>query len=870
MKYMTGAEIRESYLKFFESKDHVRLPSASLIPNDPQLMFTVAGMVPFKPIFWGKVEPTYKRVATCQKCVRTNDIENVGRTPRHQTFFEMLGNFSFGDYFKREAIKWAWEYVTEYLKLPENLLWVSIYLDDDEAFSIWHEEVGISERKIVRLGKDDNWWGPAGPTGPCGPDSEIFIDRGVNDNCPDPDNCSPACNCGRFLEFWNLVFTEYNQDEEGNLVYLEKKNIDTGFGLDRAASIMQNVNTNFDTDMFIPIIDRIQDILSVKYGAQKERDVSIKVIADHARSIAFMISDGVLPSNEGRGYVLRRVLRRAVRHGSLLGYDRPFLYRIVETVASHMGDIYPELRERLSFTQEITLKEEERFLSTLENGEKRLRTMLVDKKELTGEELFTLHDTYGFPLELVKEMVEGTGVKLDREGYEAAMERQRERGRGAIGNREYLGDVQVYTELFEKTGNSVFTGYRTMRDRSAVIGLVNDGIEVFSLSQGETGEVVFFQTPFYPEKGGQVTDKGTLEGDGFMARVEYVFIPYQEMIVHRVTVERGVLTVGQKVDLVVDDSRRRAIMRNHTATHLLHASLRKVLGEHVHQSGSLVLPDRLRFDYSHFQAMSEEEIKRVEDLVNEQILQAVPVNTTEVNFTEVKEKDVMALFEEKYGDKVRVVTINDFSKELCGGTHAGNTGEIGLFKIISETSVSAGTRRIEAVTGLNSLQLVRRLFDREKHFRELLEVPEESLVQRLQNLVIDLRAKDKEIMRLKERLLSGDASKDDLRKEVEGVRVLVRRVKGAPSNVLRNSADVLLGKEGGGIVIIFNEVDDSVSFVVKVEKSLTDRFKAGEIAGKIARELGGGGGGKPEFAQAGGKDVGKLQRVINGIDEYIR
>jgi len=870
VSYMTGAEIRESYLRFFESKDHIRLPSASLIPNDPQLMFTVAGMVPFKPIFWGKVEPTHTRVTTCQKCVRTNDIDNVGRTPRHQTFFEMLGNFSFGDYFKREAIKWAWEFVTEYLKLPENRLWVSIYLDDDEAFDIWHTEVGVPDKKIVRLGKEDNWWGPAGPTGPCGPDSEIFIDRGTGENCPDPDNCSPACNCGRFLEFWNLVFTEYNQDEEGRLAFLDRKNIDTGFGLDRAASILQNVDSNFDTDMFRPIIDRIQEITSVKYGEKKTSDVSIRVIADHARSIAFMISDGILPSNEGRGYVLRRVLRRAIRHGSLLGYTRPFLYRIIETVTVNMGKIYPELVERLSFTQEMTLKEEERFLSTLENGERRLRTMLLNKKELTGDELFSLHDTYGFPLELVEEIVGESDIKLDREGFKEAMNKQRERAREALGEREYLENIDAYSRLFASTGNSKFTGYSKMIDNSTIQAILINGLEVSSIKEGETGEIVVANTPFYAQKGGQITDTGYVETKDGSARVEYVFSPYQEMIVHRVTVVKGVIVIGSEVELAVDRDRRLSTMRNHTATHLLHSALRKILGDHVHQSGSLVLPDRLRFDFSHFQSLTSEQLKEIENLVNFEIMKAVPVEVEEVDFSEIKGSDVTALFEEKYGDKVRVISIEDFSKELCGGTHVRNTGEIGLFKILSETSVAAGTRRVEAITGMASLEVLQRLSERERFLRELLEVPEDKMIERLDGLLRELKDRERFIMQLKERLLSGDSISDDRRIQIDGTNVLVRKVEGAPSNALRNASDVLLGKEGGGIVIIFNEMEDSISFVVKVQKDLTKRFNAGEIARKIAKEIGGGGGGRPDFAQAGGKEIDKLRGVIQNIDEYLR
>ncbi len=622
--------------------------------------------------------------------------------------------------------------------------------------------------------------------------------------------------------------------------------------------------------MFRPIIDRIQEITSVKYGEKKTSDVSIRVIADHARSIAFMISDGILPSNEGRGYVLRRVLRRAIRHGSLLGYTRPFLYRIIETVAVNMGKIYPELVERLSFTQEMTLKEEERFLSTLENGERRLRTMLLNKKELTGDELFSLHDTYGFPLELVEEIVGESDIKLDREGFKEAMNKQRERAREALGEREYLENIDAYSRLFASTGNSKFTGYSKMIDNSTIQAILINGLEVSSIKEGETGEIVVANTPFYAQKGGQITDTGYVETKDGSARVEYVFSPYQEMIVHRVTVVKGVIVIGSEVELAVDRDRRLSTMRNHTATHLLHSALRKILGDHVHQSGSLVLPDRLRFDFSHFQSLTSEQLKEIENLVNFEIMKAVPVEVEEVDFSEIKGSDVTALFEEKYGDKVRVISIEDFSKELCGGTHVRNTGEIGLFKILSETSVAAGTRRVEAITGMASLEVLQRLSERERFLRELLEVPEDKMIERLDGLLRELKDRERFIMQLKERLLSGDSISDDRRIQIDGTNVLVRKVEGAPSNALRNASDVLLGKEGGGIVIIFNEMEDSISFVVKVQKDLTKRFNAGEIARKIAKEIGGGGGGRPDFAQAGGKEIDKLRGVIQNIDEYLR
>lgn len=823
MRYMTGREIRDSFLKYFESKEHKILPSASLIPNDPQLMFTIAGMVPFKPIFWGKVAATHKRVATCQKCVRTNDIENVGRTPRHQTFFEMLGNFSFGDYFKREAIEFAWEYVTEVLKLPEEKLWVSVYKDDDEAYDMWKNGIGISEKKIVRLGKKDNWWGPAGPSGPCGPDSEIFIDRGPQESCPDPANCDPSCECGRFLEFWNLVFTGLNQDENGNLTELERKNIDTGLGLERLTAIMQGVESNFDTDLFQPIIRTSEELLGVKYGEHKNIDVSLKVISDHARAVSFMIADGILPSNEGRGYVLRRVLRRAVRHGSLLGNNKPFLHKILDTVSAEYGDVYTEISDKLSLIQKITLAEEERFLSTLESGTKRLWNIIETKNKLEGEDLFLLHDTFGFPFEIVEEIVSEKNIELDKAGFEKLMEEQKNRARNAAGDKEYLGSNSVYNGLLEKAGNTEFHGYESLITMSKVKGIIMDGQSVDSLADGQEGEVVFDRTPFYAEKGGQVADRGSVIFEDGTGEVEAVFVGAGEMIVHRIKVIEGSLNVGAEVKMSVMPSLRKATARNHTATHLLHQALREVLGNHVKQAGSLVEPDRLRFDFSHYASLTEGQIKEVEEIVNEKIMENIPVVTIEKSLEDTKSEDITALFEGKYGDKVRVVNIGDFSKELCGGTHVESTGEIGLFKIVSESSVSAGVRRIEAVSGFGTYKLLEDSLNSLESIRSVLDVAQNQMLPRLGKLVQELKEKDKTIKSLQEKLLSGKGGSDDAEKEIDGVKIFMRVVENAPVDVLRNTADVLSQKIGGGIVIIFNKLEGKAVFVVKVEKSLTDR-----------------------------------------------
>ncbi|MBO8165687.1 MAG: alanine--tRNA ligase [Kosmotoga sp.] len=870
MKFMTSEEIRQSFLDFFKSKGHTILSSASLIPNDPQLMFTVAGMVPFKPIFWGKIEPTYPRIATCQKCIRTVDIDNVGKTPRHQTFFEMLGNFSFGDYFKKEAIIWAWEYVTEVLKIPEEKLWVSVYKEDDEAYEIWKNEIGVPEGKIVRLGKEDNWWGPAGPTGPCGPDTEIFIDTGRTENCPNIDNCSPACDCGRFLEFWNLVFTEYNQDDRGNLTPLQRKNIDTGLGLERLTAIMQGVETTFDTDLFQPVIEKIESIFSVKYKSNPEQDISIRVIADHARAIAFMIADGILPSNEGRGYVLRRLLRRADRHASLLGNKRPFLHKLIDPLIKKMGSIYPELKAKKELIEQITIKEEERFLDNLERGTKRLWQMIDAKGKLNGKDLFMLHDTYGFHVELVEEILNGSDIHLDKEGFLKLMQEQKERARAATGNKEYDDVSTLIKTLHEELGGTEFLGYEMLETRSEIKTIIKKGVQVHQLSKGEEGEVIFDKTVFYAEKGGQVSDTGILETSSGVAEVLHVYIPHQDIVLHKIKVIDGLLNKGELALLKVDVEKRKATARNHTATHLLHAALRNILGEHVKQSGSLVGPERLRFDFSHFSQLKPEEIMAIEETVNEIVLSALPVTVEEKDLEEAKSEDVIALFEEKYGDKVRVVSISDFSRELCAGTHVENTGEIGLFKIISESSVSAGVRRIDAITGKESLKYLRKLTALASDLKDVLQVQEEQILEKTLSLLQELKGKEKEIKKLKEKLLSGKTSANDHEFSIDDVKFLVRIVEDAPAELVRNTADVLMQRLGQGVVIIFNKQGDKVIFVVKVSQELTKHFNAGHIAKNIAKALGGGGGGRPDFAQAGGKEVNNIEKVVNSLEKYVR
>ncbi|MFO7881373.1 MAG: alanine--tRNA ligase [Kosmotogaceae bacterium] len=868
MKYMSSKEIRSSFLDFFRKKQHVILPSSSLIPKDPQLMFTVAGMVPFKPFFWGIAEAPHKRIATCQKCVRTVDIDKVGKTARHDTFFEMLGNFSFNDYFKKETIRWAWEYVTGVLEMPEDSLWVSVFEEDDEAYEIWKNNIGIPERKILRLGKEENWWGPVGNTGPCGPCSEIFIDTGRKENCPDPENCSLDCDCDRFLEFWNLVFTEFNQSEDGKLTPLKQKNIDTGLGLERISAIMQNVETIFDTDLFKNIIKEIEKELSISYAANHKTDISIKIIADHSRSVGFLVTDGVMPSNEGRGYVLRRLIRRAVLHSSLLGNSKPFLNRLMEVIAKDMGNIYPELKDKLSFVKNIVLNEEQKFLETLEKGTKRLHEILENSKVISGKELFQLYDTYGFPVELVEEIVQDRNVKIDSEGFKAEMNKQRERAREAQGKKDYGFISATYNEIYNKLGNTSFKGYQTLSLQTEIKYIISDGEMTEKLEKGNEGELFFQKTPFYAEKGGQISDKGTIKSYDSKARVTNVFIPSNELISHKVYVEQGTFEKGQKVILEVDIEKRKSTARNHTATHLLHAALKKVLGNHVRQSGSLVDEKRLRFDFTHFSALKEEEIERIEKITNEKILEDIPVKIETKTLEEAKSEDITALFEEKYGDVVRTVSIDGFSKELCGGTHVSRTGEIGILKITSESSVSSGVRRIEAVTGFNTYELLKDNYKKLNIIKDMLAV-EDKIIERIASINQEVREKEKEVKRLREKVLSGSAPVNDRHANVKGNQVHVRIVDDSPVDIIRNAADVMMQRLKSGIVLIFNRLENKVVFVVKVSDDLTESFNAGEIAKRISKELNGGGGGRADFAQAGGKDIDKIEYIVNNIEDFI-
>ncbi|MBT1247560.1 MULTISPECIES: alanine--tRNA ligase [unclassified Thermosipho (in: thermotogales)] len=857
---MQSEEIRQLFLEFFEKKGHKILPSASLIPDDPQLMFTVAGMVPFKPIFWGKVDPIYTRIATCQKCIRTTDIENVGRTPRHHTFFEMLGNFSFGDYFKREAIEWAWEFITQVLKMPEEKLWISVYEKDDEAYEIWRN-IGIPSQKILRLGKEDNFWGPAGPTGPCGPDTEIFYDTGMEVETVDGKEPNPANTEGRFVEIWNLVFTEYYQDENGNLLPLKRRNIDTGAGLERIAAMMQGVYYNFDTDLFLPIINRISDILKVDYAKDQKKDVSIRVIADHIRALIFLISDGVFPSNEGRGYVLRRILRRAARHGKLLGADRPFLYNVVDAVVEKMGKIYPEIVEKSNFVKKIIHGEEERFLQNLNKGLEIVEKVVRESGgKIDGKSAFKLYDTYGFPLDILKDLANENGYVLDEEGFNKYMEEQRKKARNAAGEVEF----SERTEYESLNFHTEFVGYDTLETDVKVLKIKTDDF-VDSVENVEC-ELVFDVTPFYPEKGGQVSDKGVISFENGNFEVKHVYLPVEGIIVHK-GVLKGRVKVGDKGVARVDMDKRKATARNHTATHLLHAALRKILGTHVRQAGSSVEPERLRFDFTHYEALTEKQIKEVEKLVNEIILEAIDVKTEIMSYDEAVSKGAMALFEEKYGDKVRVVKVADFSEELCGGTHVKNTGEIGLFKIISEGSVSAGVRRIEAITGMVSLSYLKSLENNWKKIKNLLEANDRDVFVKIEKLKTDIKSLESKFKKFQKNMVNVEKLLEEVNLE-SNIKYLVKEFEGLEVETLREISDRIIDK-GVDLVVFFNKQKDKVVLIVKRRKDLK-KLHAGEIAKTLSKVLGGGGGGRPDFAQAGGKEVSKISDAKKKLVEILK
>jgi len=868
---MTGKEIREKFLKFFEDRGHRRLPSASLIPhNDPSILWTAAGMVPFKPYFTGAAKADFLRATTCQKCLRTPDIESVGLTSRHHTFFEMLGNFSFGDYFKEEAIPWAWEFVTGVLKIDPQKLWISIYLDDDEAYDIWSRKTGVSEGRIVRMGKDSNFWEIG--VGPCGPCSEIYVDLGQERGCG-LDSCGVGCECGRLLEIWNLVFIQFFRDENGNYTPLTQKGIDTGMGLERLASVLQNVPTNFDTDLFREIIDYTAGRLGVRYGTGSEADRALRVIADHSRAVTFAVADGALPSNEGRGYVLRRLLRRATSFGRNLGAGEPFLFQVVQAVIRQMGDVYPELAANRDHILKVVQAEETRFLETITQGMEILEKIFTtaaglsaEIKTIKGEDAFRLYDTYGFPLELTKEIAAERGFLVDEDGFAAAMEEQRERARKSQRQTDYISeDAAFYKELRGQYGETKFVGYDTLEAEGQVIFLSAGGQRVKEAAAGEKVEFVCTVTPCYAESGGQVADHALVSSSSAELAVDNVAKPVEGIYLHSGRVLKGVLRENDSVVLKVDTERRNAVARNHSATHLLHKALKEVLGGHAQQAGSLVEGERLRFDFTHPAAVMPEELDKIQRLANGAALANLSVETFFTSLDEARQMGATALFGEKYGQTVRVVKMGDYSLELCGGTHVKSTAEVGLIKITGESSVGAGLRRIEAVTGQESLNFINNLEAQIAQIGFLLKTNPAELASRVKGLNQEIKELERENENLRARLARYEVQYlfSQVR-DLNGIKFLAAGSEASDMDGLRAMVDLLRDRMNSGVIVLGSKNSDRVNLVAAVTKDLLPRgLHAGKLIKEIAAIVGGGGGGRPEMAQAGGKNPARLQEALD-------
>ena len=882
----SSAEIRESFLRFFAEREHERVASGPLVPpNDPTLMFANAGMVQFKDVFTGKEERPYSRATSSQKCIRIsgkhNDLENVGVTARHHTFFEMLGNFSFGNYFKRDAIQFAWDYFIGTLGLEPERLVVTVFGGeeglapaDDEAAAIWKDVTGFSDERIIRCGAKDNFW-QMGDTGPCGPCSEIHYCLGLDDIDPRTFGDEPAADGRGWFELWNLVFMQFERHGDGRMESLPAPSIDTGAGLERIAVVKQGVLSNYDTDLLRPIVDLASEISGKRYGAsQADDDISMRVIADHARTTAFLISEGIFPDKDGRAYVLRRVMRRAIRHGHRLGIAEPFLHHCALRVVDKMGDVYPQLGERRALIEEITLQEEERFRRTLDRG----LQMIADNEEwvdeggtrsLPGDVAFKLYDTYGFPLDLQEVIGREQGFEIDQGGFDQQLEQARERSRGSKVGSTAVADV--YPTLAQEIGTIEFLGYDAERAKSEVLALLSEGARVDSLSEGDAGELVTRATPFYPEQGGQVGDRGIIEVAGASFEVEDTQKPVEGLIVHRGRVASGSITTGSKADLSVDHELRGATRRNHSATHLLHWALRQVVGETAAQKGSLVGPDRLRFDYSGTRPLESSELARIEDLVNSRVLENTEITTEALPMDEAKRRGAIGIFEEKYGEVVRMLTIGP-SLELCGGTHAYRTGDIGLFKVLSETGLAAGVRRIEATTGLNALRHLRSVESEVSSTAALLKAPAQQLHDRVERLLEQQKEFQREIERLKRSIMSGDSA--DLSadaREVDGARVLGATVDIGDAGALREMADQLRDKLAPAVILLGSPSKDGkkAMLVCSVSKALTDRFRAGDIVKVAASVVGGNGGGRPDFAQAGGPDPSKLVEAVGKVYELV-
>ncbi len=870
---MKSSEIRTAFLDYFQSKGHKIVPSSPLIPwNDPTLIFVNAGMVQFKKVFLGSEKSPFNRAVTCQKCMRAggkhSDLENVGHTARHHTFFEMLGNFSFGDYFKKDAILFGWDLLTGQFKLPKENLYVSVYEQDDEAAGLWAELTGIPDNRIVRLGAKDNFW-QMGDTGPCGPCSEIIIDQGSHMGCGKPD-CSVGCDCDRFLELWNLVFMQFNRDESGQLTPLPKPSIDTGMGLERISAVLQGKENNFDTDVFEPIIGGISTLSGISYGTSPENNASMRVIADHMRASIFILSEGCVPSNEGRGYVLRRIIRRASRHAKLLNIHEPCLYRLTDSVIAAIGDVYPEIVKEKNRNEKLLQIEEENFHRTIETSMNLFddvvtRTIKDGLRMIPGEEVARLQQTHGLPLDFAKDIAMDAGLQIDEEAFHREMASHRDKSRGTLN----VVLPVITAKLSGFTGQTVFVGYDRLFTEANVLDLVKNDASVKELNEGDEGVIILDETPFYGESGGQAGDKGAIITKDSHVIVLDTKKPAPDIYVHQVRVIKGKITKGEHVTCAVDEFMRKSTMRNHTATHLLHKALRMVLGDHVKQSGSVVDPERLRFDFTHFTAMKDDEIIKVEDVINDKILEDLAVRTDIMKVDEAMKTGAIALFDEKYGETVRVVTTGDFSKELCGGTHCRATGEIGLCVIVSEGSVASGIRRIEALTGKPAFEYFRRKKSELDEIKGVLktEIP----LEKIDKLLADVKTMEKEIRKLKT-----GSSKDNITdavknaREINGVKVVKIRQDGLSQNELRLLADNIRDRMNSGIIILYSVTEGHAAIVSVVTKDLTDRFHAGNILKNITKLTGGRGGGKPDMAQGGTKEIDKLDAILGSLNEIIK
>jgi len=877
---MTGNEARKLFLEYFEKYKHQVVRSSSLVPrDDPTLLFTNAGMVQFKRVFLGEEARNYSRAASSQKCVRAggkhNDLENVGYTARHHTFFEMLGNFSFGDYFKEKALEYTWDLLINGYKLPQDKLWVSIYLDDEEAYDLWANKIGVSGERIVRLGEKDNFWS-MGDTGPCGPCSEVHIDRGEEFSCGKPD-CAVGCECDRYLEIWNLVFMQYNRDASGEMIPLPKPSIDTGMGLERITAVIQDVPTNYDTDLILPLIRKTEELAEKSLGESRQFDVALKVVADHSRALAFLIGDGVLPSNEGRGYVLRRIMRRAIRYGRNLGLMKPFLHETADTVFDIMKSAYPELSDAKAYITSVVKNEEERFSETLDNGLRLLNDTLADLKakgenRIPGDLIFKLYDTYGFPVDIVRDVVKDEETTLDMAGFELAMEEQRKKSRSIT---SFEGVIDAYKNLSSRGVKTEFAGHDILSMDSKVLLIVKGAEEVQEAGNEQEIEIITEQTPFYGEAGGQVGDVGVIKGideeSGLRISVSDTIKDPTGLIIHKGKILSGTISKGETVTLEVEREKRRETANNHTATHILHAALQKVLGEHVKQAGSRVSPDRLRFDFSHFSQIDNDSLERIESFVNSRIRENVPVQTREMDTEEAFKSGATALFEEKYGDRVRVVSLSSFSRELCGGTHTERTGDIGFFKIVSESSVASGVRRIEALTGDTALSFVQQLWANMSNLAHLLKEKPEGITRRVEKLISDYKTIEKKAEKLKLQAASkSTGSIEDEIKTIDGIGILVKKVAIDKPAALRDLADRFRDRIGSGVIVLGGVTGSKVLLIAVVTRDLMDRYHAGNIVKEAAAVVGGGGGGRPDMAQAGGTQPEKLDEALEKAFEIIK